>query len=79
MGLILFSIFATIFGFAPTGLVALSHAIAARAYRPQTGDSHPSPAAQRAHRWCWITVAIGVTVELPVVTSIALATLAHTH
>jgi Interferon-induced transmembrane protein len=79
MRLILFSIFATIFGFAPTGLLALSYSIAAWANRSQTGDSRPSPAARRALRWCWITVAIGVAVEVPVVTTIALAALSHSH
>jgi len=71
MGVIVFAIISTIFGFAPTGLIALAHALGAWSSRRELPVVEALSHRQRALKWCWISVVIGVLVEVPVVVTLA--------
>lgn len=70
MGVILFAIISTVFGFVPTGLVALSHAIGAWSGSRRQADAAAIARRRQALKWCWISVGIGVLVEVPVLATL---------
>lgn len=70
MGVFAFAVLATVFGFVPTGLVALAYAGMAQCAH-NDGDSR-SALRRQALLWCWASVAVGVLVEAPVVAALAL-------
>lgn len=56
---------ATLYGFIPTGIVALTCAAAATA-RARRGDD-PAAHLRRADGWLTVTVLVGAALELPVI------------
>jgi len=56
---------ATLYGFIPTGLVALACAAAAAVRASRGAD--PEPFARRADLWLTATLCIGAAVEVPVI------------
>lgn len=71
MLLIAFAMTVTVFGFVPTGLIAF--ALAAWAFCAPQSDIDRRRLRRHALCWCWVSVAIGVLVEAPVVAAIALS------
>ena len=66
MLILTFAVIVTLFGFAPTGLLSVVHGLWAWSDQ-RRGDTEKANQRRRdALRWCWISVAIGVMVELPV-------------
>lgn len=70
MRLILLATVATLFGFAPTGLVAMGLALAA--WRRGRNTPAGREIRRKALVWSLVSVAIGIAVETPVLVSLAL-------
>lgn len=66
MDVVIFSAFVTFFGFAPTGLLALGCAIAAKSHRAGGRRRRAQEWRMHAVHLNWISVVIGFAVELPV-------------